>query len=277
MAEQQKDNNGAAIIAAQAINTAGQLIGGVAQNRRQWRYQQAAMALQQQLNLEAWNLQNAYNTPQQQMHRLQQAGLNPRLIYGSGSSAPNMGGPLDPATAPVREALDVSKKLPDLLQYYQVRQMDAQWKQTTAQTELMQKNAALKDLETGLKNLALMKEKIRSEGYKGVVEAEQNMQKWVSLRSEELLINEARKGENLVRQGNLMDQLGTMRDKQMTSLDLDNAFKVHRNELAKLGIYSSDHPAFRVLIQAAKRMNIDLGELLMEGAEKLKYLLELKK
>lgn len=269
MAETSKDGNGAAIIAAQAINTAGQLIGGVAQNKRQWRYQQAAMDKQQQLNLEAWNLQNQYNTPQQQMMRLQQAGLNPRLIYGSGSSAPNMGGPLDPATAPVREALDVSKKMPDLLTYYQVRQMDAQYKQTTMATDLMQKTAALKDLETGLKNLALMKEKIRAKGYEGVVNMEQAMQRWVGLRSEELLVNEQRKGA-------LMDQLGNMREKQITSLELDNAFKVHRNELAKLGIYSSDHPAFRVLIQASKRMNIDLGELLLEGAEKLKYLLDLK-
>ena len=74
-----------------------------------------------------------------------------------------------------------------------------------------------------------------------------------------------------------MDQLQQMRQKQMTGIDLDNAFKQHRNELSKLGIYTSDHPAFRVLIQAANRMNIDLGELLSEGAQKLKYLLDLGK
>lgn len=32
-----------------------------------------------------WNEQNAYNTPQMQMQRLQEAGLNPNLVYGSGA------------------------------------------------------------------------------------------------------------------------------------------------------------------------------------------------
>lgn len=32
-----------------------------------------------------WNAQNAYNTPAAQMQRLKEAGLNPMLVYGSGS------------------------------------------------------------------------------------------------------------------------------------------------------------------------------------------------
>lgn len=34
-----------------------------------------------------WNLQNAYNTPEMQMQRLKEAGLNPNLIYGSGQAS----------------------------------------------------------------------------------------------------------------------------------------------------------------------------------------------
>lgn len=37
---------------------------------------------QKQDNLEFWNMQNSYNSPQAQMQRLQQAGLNPNLVYG---------------------------------------------------------------------------------------------------------------------------------------------------------------------------------------------------
>lgn len=37
-------------------------------------------------DLEMWNLQNAYNSPQEQMKRFKEAGLNPNLIYGQGSS-----------------------------------------------------------------------------------------------------------------------------------------------------------------------------------------------
>lgn len=36
-------------------------------------------------NLEMWNMQNQYNSPQSQMSRYSQAGLNPNLIYGQGT------------------------------------------------------------------------------------------------------------------------------------------------------------------------------------------------
>lgn len=35
---------------------------------------------------EMWNLQNEYNTPQNQMQRFKEAGLNPNMIYGQGSA-----------------------------------------------------------------------------------------------------------------------------------------------------------------------------------------------
>ena len=50
-------------------------------------------------NVRMWNMQNEYDTPQQQMSRLQQAGLNPSLVYGgntvgnTSSSAPRMEAP----------------------------------------------------------------------------------------------------------------------------------------------------------------------------------------
>lgn len=37
-------------------------------------------------NLEQWNRENAYNSPEQQMERLRAAGLNPNLVYGNGSA-----------------------------------------------------------------------------------------------------------------------------------------------------------------------------------------------
>lgn len=36
-------------------------------------------------NLEAWNMQNQYNSPVEQMKRLEEAGLNPHLMYGQGN------------------------------------------------------------------------------------------------------------------------------------------------------------------------------------------------
>ena len=55
-------------------------------------------------NVKMWNMQNEYNTPAAQMQRFRAAGLNPSLMYGSGTgimneaapapAAPNMAGML---------------------------------------------------------------------------------------------------------------------------------------------------------------------------------------
>lgn len=261
------DNSQAtAAIAGAAISAMGNYAGEVAKGKRQWKYQQKAMDKQQQMNLEAWHMQNAYNTPQAQMERLQAAGLNPRLVYGSGASG-GQSAPMEVPNAPVRQAVG-GPHIPDLFQYYQVRQMDAQYQATIQSMANARQKLALDEVRTSLENMKLFRENLRSKNYKDLAAAELDTAKFVALRSGQLFANEKTKG-------NLMDQLGEMRAKQMTSIELDNAFKVHRNELAKLGIYTHDHPAFRVLIQASQRMGIDLGELLSEGAKKLKYLLDL--
>lgn len=41
---------------------------------------------QNEWNLQMWRMQNEYNSPLAQMQRFQEAGLNPHLIYGQGSS-----------------------------------------------------------------------------------------------------------------------------------------------------------------------------------------------
>lgn len=52
-------------------------------------------------NLELWNLNNAYNTPQAQMERYKAAGLNPNLIYGEGgASSGNSSSPATGYSAP---------------------------------------------------------------------------------------------------------------------------------------------------------------------------------
>lgn len=46
-----------------------------------------------------WNRQNEYNTPQMQMQRLQEAGLNPNLIYEGGAGSAGNASPPPKATA----------------------------------------------------------------------------------------------------------------------------------------------------------------------------------
>lgn len=51
-------------------------------------------------NVEMWNKQNEYNAPSAQMERLRAAGLNPNLVYGSGSVAGNSSGSAPSYQAP---------------------------------------------------------------------------------------------------------------------------------------------------------------------------------
>lgn len=55
--------------------------------QRAFDYNTQQSQLEYERNLEQWNRENQYNTPAAQMQRYIDAGLNPNLIYGSGSSA----------------------------------------------------------------------------------------------------------------------------------------------------------------------------------------------
>lgn len=53
---------------------------------QQNKYNEGRYAQEQSDALNFWHQQNAYNSPQAQMARFKEAGLNPNLIYGQGSS-----------------------------------------------------------------------------------------------------------------------------------------------------------------------------------------------
>lgn len=56
-------------------------------NRKNRRFAEKQYKQQRQDAIDFWNMQNAYNTPEAQMSRFQQAGLNKNLMYGQGTEA----------------------------------------------------------------------------------------------------------------------------------------------------------------------------------------------
>lgn len=86
----------------------GTLGAGIASSISNYKSVQATNKAQMDLakyqadrNLELWNLNNEYNTPQAQMERYKAAGLNPNLIYGEGtSSSGNSSSPANGFVAP---------------------------------------------------------------------------------------------------------------------------------------------------------------------------------
>lgn len=73
---------GGSAVAGGAINAAS--TGNLNKKNRRW--SENMYQRQYNDNLAFWAMQNDYNSPQSQMRRFQEAGLNPNLIYGQGNS-----------------------------------------------------------------------------------------------------------------------------------------------------------------------------------------------
>ena len=69
-------------MATSAIGAIGNFFTGGASARKQYRYQSKLMDKQNQQQIDFWKMNNEYNTPFNQRARLEQAGLNPDLMYG---------------------------------------------------------------------------------------------------------------------------------------------------------------------------------------------------
>lgn len=93
---------------------------------------------QNQYNIDMWKMQAEYNSPQAQMQRFQEAGLNPNLIYGQGSNG-NM------TSAPeqvVPQAPDAQKALESLSKAFNIENL----KTIIAKRKEAQSNARLAQL-----------------------------------------------------------------------------------------------------------------------------------
>lgn len=77
-------------------------------NKKTRQYNERMYGVQKQDNLDFWNMQNSYNSPEQQMQRLNAAGLNPNLVYGTGAVANSTSAPNVP------NAMPYSPKTPEL-------------------------------------------------------------------------------------------------------------------------------------------------------------------
>lgn len=70
-----------------------QFFGAKKQQQRIFDQQDKMYSRQRADALADWQMQNAYNSPEQQMQRLKDAGLNPNLVYGNGATATSAQGP----------------------------------------------------------------------------------------------------------------------------------------------------------------------------------------
>lgn len=92
----------------------------------------------QKENIKQWKMENEYNSPVNQMARLQSAGLNPNLVYGHGAVA--TGGNI----APVKSISMPNNMSENLSKFSTIAIQNEQWKQIQQQNENLKADAILK-------------------------------------------------------------------------------------------------------------------------------------
>ena len=143
------------------------LIGSVGASLISNRGAKRRQQLADQQNEKFWKMQNAYNTPKQQMSRLQDAGLNPNLIYGSNANT-GVAGSISPSKA---SPYNVQNPVPSMMQTALIN----------AQKENLEALTNKIDAETAIK-LGTKESLIRGADAKADIAAQQALQEAVKTK-----------------------------------------------------------------------------------------------
>lgn len=138
-------------MAASAIGAIGNFFTGGASARKQYQYQSKLMDKQNQQQIDFWKMNNEYNTPFAQRARLEQAGLNPDLMYGgSGNMYQSQMPGAASGSAP---NVDYGSFSDNLRFAMQAQVMDAQVSKIEHENQLLAEQAltqaSLRDLQSG--------------------------------------------------------------------------------------------------------------------------------
>lgn len=126
------------------INAASSAIGGLiglGTSAIQHKYNKELAEQQFAQNLTMWNKQNAYNTPTEQRKRLEDAGLNPALMYGGGQVS---AGNASQMPQYQQMGVDIGQ---NMLSSMQMLQMAANIRNTEADTDKKNAEAGISEVE----------------------------------------------------------------------------------------------------------------------------------
>lgn len=214
-------------------------------------------------DLEMWNKQNQYNTPQAQMQRIRAAGLNPNLVYGTGSVSGNTGG-----TTPKYQAPTVDYKyqprqvdLPSMIGNFQNFQLQkANIDNVKAQTAATYQNTANSVLDGILKQSDVIEKPAQAwattrglEASAGLKETELKQ----ALNSQKfqlaILQHQARQAAS---------EAGLSAEKLLTQQE-DTKYKQETNKWRQYGIMDTDNPLWRLFIKnnGPEKMKQGLNQL----------------
>lgn len=182
---------------AAGIAAGASLVGGAidafttgGQNKKSRQFSEQMYQRQYDDNLKLWRTQNEYNSPQSQMKRLQEAGLNPNLVYGSGAAQTPAGNISTPdVQTPQFRTPEIGNAVADagskLMQYQDIQIKQAQIDNLKVQNQVLAEDVLLKRSQ-GQANLVGMERGIFDLNYKKEMkgnQADYDRQRLVQLKA----------------------------------------------------------------------------------------------
>lgn len=259
------------------IAAAGSLLGPVVGQGMANRANRRESELAYQRELKMFHLSNAYNSPAEQMKRLQAAGLNPNLVYGSGGQT--TGNTVQPGT-PRYQPARIQSAVPDFggaASTYQnvassmldLKMKAASIEQVEANTQLTRQRTQTEAIETGVRDILGQRKKVdldlatKSMDYQYEIQKEKLWQSQAQTASmlQSIKSMSAKEQETLLKNQYIQNNISQQDiDKQIKQADL--LFKQNTNALKALGINEGDNIALRLLMQIANKAGLDVTEML---------------
>lgn len=124
-------------VGAAAISAGGSILGSLLSGHQNYSNTKKLMAYQNQMNIDNWKMENMYNSPGAQMARLREAGLNPSLVYSSGTD--NTGGSIGSSSpASMAGNVDYSQAIPSAVNtYFSAKMQEQQFKNMQFQNDFI--------------------------------------------------------------------------------------------------------------------------------------------
>lgn len=145
-------------LAKSIVSPVGGVVSGIIQNIGQRKQQEKAF----EHDVQMWNSANYYNSPEQQMARLEKAGLNPNLVYGNGSVVGNTSTQTPKYQAPQLQRIPLEHFNPlEILGTYQ------DLRQKKANADLAENAVKYADFVNSEK-LSLLQENVRGQMWKNL-------------------------------------------------------------------------------------------------------------
>lgn len=224
-------------------------ISGSRQQRRQNAANMKMAEYQNQKNIEFWQMNNEYNTPQMQKMRLEEAGLNPNLVYGNGS-VQNTAQPIAKAERPEQGVYRPQVDIMNVLGYIQdLKQKQAQTDLIKAQTDNVHQKTINEGILTGIREVGLASDKFRYERDRQTAE--------YTLEGLELKNRQTREAiTNLLEKTNLTKEQKKLVTAQIAKVWKENQYMDFKNSMRDFGIVESDNLLFRTLAVWAKKLGL---------------------